>query len=276
MRGGKPVPYKHLVDESIRLAAISAGQGDHRQSRPRPRHERRRRARPRLRGAARAAHGRAGAVRMARIERAVVHPLHVRHHRQAEGRAARHRRLRGRAGVVDAPHLLRRARRDDVHHQRHRLGRRPLVHRLRPAAQRPTTIMYEGLPIRPDPGIWWKIVADHKVKTMFSSPTAIRVLKKQDTGVHEGARRVDAALPVPRRRAARRADRALGVRRAGRRDRRQLLADRDRLADPLGAARRRGHAAQVRQPVVPGVRLRRAAAARRHRRARSAPTKRAC
>jgi propionyl-CoA synthetase len=43
-----------------------------------------------------------------------------------------------------------------------------------------TTIMYEGLPIRPDPGIWWKIVAENKVKTMFSSPTAIRVLKKQD------------------------------------------------------------------------------------------------
>jgi propionyl-CoA synthetase len=43
-----------------------------------------------------------------------------------------------------------------------------------------TTIMYEGLPIRPDPAIWWKIVADHKVKSMFSSPTAIRVLKKQD------------------------------------------------------------------------------------------------
>jgi propionyl-CoA synthetase len=43
-----------------------------------------------------------------------------------------------------------------------------------------TTIMYEGLPIRPDPSIWWKIVADHGVTTMFSSPTAIRVLKKQD------------------------------------------------------------------------------------------------
>ncbi len=43
-----------------------------------------------------------------------------------------------------------------------------------------TTIMYEGLPIRPDPAIWWKIVADEKVRTMFSSPTAIRVLKKQD------------------------------------------------------------------------------------------------
>jgi propionyl-CoA synthetase len=43
-----------------------------------------------------------------------------------------------------------------------------------------TTILYEGLPIRPDPGIWWRIVAEHQVRTMFSSPTAIRVLKKQD------------------------------------------------------------------------------------------------
>ncbi|MEP7181594.1 MAG: propionate--CoA ligase [Betaproteobacteria bacterium] len=44
-----------------------------------------------------------------------------------------------------------------------------------------TTIMYEGLPIRPDPAIWWKIVAENNVRTMFSSPTAIRVLKKQDS-----------------------------------------------------------------------------------------------
>jgi propionyl-CoA synthetase len=43
-----------------------------------------------------------------------------------------------------------------------------------------TTIMYDGLPMRPDAGIWWKIVQDYKVSTMFSSPTAIRVLKKQD------------------------------------------------------------------------------------------------
>jgi propionyl-CoA synthetase len=43
-----------------------------------------------------------------------------------------------------------------------------------------TTILYEGLPIRPDAGIWWKIVADHQVTVMFSSPTAARVLKKQD------------------------------------------------------------------------------------------------
>jgi len=42
-----------------------------------------------------------------------------------------------------------------------------------------TTIVYEGLPIRPDPGIWWEIVAENKVNIMFSSPTAVRVLKKQ-------------------------------------------------------------------------------------------------
>ncbi len=49
----------------------------------------------------------------------------------------------------------------------------PLIHGM-------TTILYEGLPIRPDAGIWWKIVADYKVSVMFSSPTAARVLKKQD------------------------------------------------------------------------------------------------
>ena len=43
-----------------------------------------------------------------------------------------------------------------------------------------TTIVYEGVPIRPDPGIWWKIVQDHNVRVMFSSPTGVRVLKKQD------------------------------------------------------------------------------------------------
>jgi propionyl-CoA synthetase len=43
-----------------------------------------------------------------------------------------------------------------------------------------TTIMYEGVPLRPDPGVWWKIVENYNVSVMFSSPTAVRVLKKQD------------------------------------------------------------------------------------------------
>ncbi|REF27491.1 propionyl-CoA synthetase [Xenorhabdus cabanillasii] len=43
------------------------------------------------------------------------------------------------------------------------------------------TIMYEGLPIRPDASIWWQIVEKYRVNRMFSAPTAIRVLKKYPT-----------------------------------------------------------------------------------------------
>ena len=42
------------------------------------------------------------------------------------------------------------------------------------------TIMYEGTPLRPDAGIWWSLVEKYKVSVMFSAPTAVRVLKKQD------------------------------------------------------------------------------------------------
>ncbi len=43
-----------------------------------------------------------------------------------------------------------------------------------------TSILYEGLPIRPDAGVWWKIVQDYRAVMMFTSPTAIRVLRRQD------------------------------------------------------------------------------------------------
>ena len=47
------------------------------------------------------------------------------------------------------------------------------------------TIMYEGLPTQgldgqPDGGIWWQLVEKYQVTVMFSAPTAVRVLKKQD------------------------------------------------------------------------------------------------
>ena len=42
------------------------------------------------------------------------------------------------------------------------------------------TILYEGLPTRPDAAIWWRLVEKYKVTVMFSAPTAVRVLKKQD------------------------------------------------------------------------------------------------
>ncbi|MFZ5485525.1 MAG: propionate--CoA ligase [Pseudomonadota bacterium] len=42
------------------------------------------------------------------------------------------------------------------------------------------TVMYEGLPTRPHAGVWWSIVEKYRVTHMFSAPTAVRVLKKQD------------------------------------------------------------------------------------------------
>jgi propionyl-CoA synthetase len=50
----------------------------------------------------------------------------------------------------------------------------PLLHGM-------TTIIYEGTPINPDPGIWWRIVAEQKVSVMFSAPTVARMLRKFDT-----------------------------------------------------------------------------------------------
>ena len=42
------------------------------------------------------------------------------------------------------------------------------------------TILYEGLPVRPDAGVWWRLVEKYKVTAMFSAPTAVRVLRKHD------------------------------------------------------------------------------------------------
>jgi propionyl-CoA synthetase len=42
------------------------------------------------------------------------------------------------------------------------------------------TIMYEGLPTRPDGAVLWSLVEKYRVNTLFSAPTAIRVLKKHD------------------------------------------------------------------------------------------------
>jgi propionyl-CoA synthetase len=78
-----------------------------------------------------------------------------------------------------------------------------------------TTIMYEGLPTRPDAGMWWSIVEKYKVTHMFSAPTAVRVLKKQDPSVAEEIRRLQPQGPVAGGRAAGRTHGAMDQRRAG-------------------------------------------------------------
>jgi propionyl-CoA synthetase len=44
-----------------------------------------------------------------------------------------------------------------------------------------TTVMYEGKPVgTPDAGAFWRVIDDHKVKALFTAPTAIRAIRKQD------------------------------------------------------------------------------------------------
>ena len=44
-----------------------------------------------------------------------------------------------------------------------------------------TTVLYEGKPIgTPDPGSFWRVISEHKVKVMFTAPTALRAIKRED------------------------------------------------------------------------------------------------
>ena len=44
-----------------------------------------------------------------------------------------------------------------------------------------TTILYEGKPVgTPDAGAFWRVISEHKVKTLFTAPTAFRAIKKED------------------------------------------------------------------------------------------------
>ena len=44
-----------------------------------------------------------------------------------------------------------------------------------------TSVFYEGKPVgTPDAGAFWRVISEHKVKTMFTAPTAFRAIKKED------------------------------------------------------------------------------------------------
>ncbi len=54
----------------------------------------------------------------------------------------------------------------------------PLIHGC-------TTLLYEGKPIKtPDAGAFWRVIESHKVNVMFTAPTAIRAIKKEDPDGH--------------------------------------------------------------------------------------------
>jgi propionyl-CoA synthetase len=45
-----------------------------------------------------------------------------------------------------------------------------------------TTVLYEGKPVgTPDAGAFWRVIEDHKVSTMFTAPTAIRAIRREDS-----------------------------------------------------------------------------------------------
>ena len=126
-----------------------------------------------------------------------------------------------------------------------------------------TTVLYEGKPVgTPDAGAFWRVVAQYGVQALFTAPTAIRAVKKEDPdgAAARGARRVVAAHPVPRRRAAGPGHLGVGDRAARRTGHRPLVADRDRLADRGQPARARADADQARVADRAGARLRRAGA----------------
>ncbi|WP_370390997.1 acetate--CoA ligase [uncultured Winogradskyella sp.] len=50
-----------------------------------------------------------------------------------------------------------------------------------PLLNRNTTIIFEGKPIKtPDASTFWRVISEHKVAVMFTAPTAIRAIKKED------------------------------------------------------------------------------------------------
>ena len=112
-----------------------------------------------------------------------------------------------------------------------------------------TTVLYEGKPVgTPDAGAFWRVIAEHGVRVLFTAPTAFRAIRKEDpTGEHPAkhdlstlralflaGERLD---PETYRWAARPA------RHPGRRP---LVADRDRLAGRRQPARAGGAAGQGR------------------------------
>jgi propionyl-CoA synthetase len=50
-----------------------------------------------------------------------------------------------------------------------------------PLLQGCTTVLYEGKPVgTPDAGAFWRVISDHRVKTLFTAPTAFRAIKRED------------------------------------------------------------------------------------------------
>ena len=135
LRGGKDMPLKAIVDEALGMGGCEGIRNVDRL----PAHRRQRRVRGaarRLAARARREAGRHLRAGMGRRRASAVHPLHVGLDRQAEGRAAQHRRLPAVGDAHDALDVRHQADRRLLVHGRHRLGHRAHLHRVRAARRR--------------------------------------------------------------------------------------------------------------------------------------------
>jgi propionyl-CoA synthetase len=58
-----------------------------------------------------------------------------------------------------------------------------------PLLQGCTTVLYEGKPVgTPDAGAFWRVIADHRVSVLFTAPTALRAIRREDSDGAEIAR----------------------------------------------------------------------------------------
>jgi len=111
-----------------------------------------------------------------------------------------------------------------------------------------TTVLFEGKPVgTPDAGTFWRVIAEHDVKTLFRSDRLSRHQTRGSRGRDgEETRSLRFPRAVPRRRARRPGHDLLGAGSARRAGDRPLVADRSRLSDHRHSARHREDAGQDR------------------------------
>ena len=244
------VPYKPLLDEAIKLAqhkprrvshpAAPAMRGDAGRG-PRPRLAQDVGARGQLRQDQR--------MRAGRRHRSALHPLHLGHDRHPKRRGARQWRPHGRAEMVDAISLRRQSGRDLVVRLRHRLGGRPLLHRLCAAVPRRHLDHVRGQAGRH--ARRRRLLARHRrAQGGGAVHRADRVPRHPQGGPGRQAAQAIRSVEIPHavlgRRARRPADHPLGGRHAEKAGDRPLVADRNRLVHRRQSGRPRRAAGEIR------------------------------